>query len=592
MSEPSLDEFCQTYNLVSIVNKPTCFKSPKNPSCIDLMLTNKQERFLKAKTIETGLFDFHKMVVSVFKTSFKKQKPKIVTYRDYKRFDNETFRESPITYLSTGKNISYDAFENLVLQTLDKMAPIKQKHIRGNQSPFMNKDIHKAIMTRTRLRNRFLKEPTQMNRLAYKKQRNYCVSLMRQNKKQYYGSLNVNHITDNKNFWRVVKPNFSNKILGTNRVTLRDGGKVISDTERVADTFNKFFVNIGNTLKIDKDKQFLVETNDVFDPVLKAIKKYSAHPSILSIKEKINNNVFSFRKVTYEEILNETNSLDTSKSTQSEDIPFKIIKDNADIFANFILQSFNKCIIGGKFPDQLKKSDVSPVFKKENHNDKTNYRPVSILPSLSKIYKRLIYNQINQMTENAYRYFSVVFAKKKYSTQHALIAMIEKAKENIDKGGTFGALLTDLSKAFDCMTYDLLIAKLHALNFDMNALNLIFDYLTGRKQRVKINSSFSSYLDIFQGVPQGSILEPLLFNLFLCDLFLFVEEVHIMSYADDNTPYVCSENVDVTLEKLEEVGKVLFEWFSNNFLKANADKCHLILSTDEPFSINIDNEVA
>ena len=104
----------------------------------------------------------------------------------------------------------------------------------------------------------------------------------------------------------------------------------------------------------------------------------------------------------------------------------------------------------------------------------------------------------------------------------------------------------------------------------MNALNLIFDYLTGRKQRVKINSSFSSYLDIFQGVPQGSILGPLLFNIFHCDLFLFVEEDDIMSYADDNTPYVCSENIDVTLGKLEEVGKVLFEWFSNNFLKANA----------------------
>ena len=376
------------------------------------MLTSKQERFLKAKTIETGLSDFHKMVVSVFKTSFKKQKPKIVTYRDDKCFDNEKFRESLITYL----------------KSIDKMTAVKQKHIRGNQSPFMNKDIHKAIITRTRLRNRFLKEPTQMKRLAYKKQRNYCVSLMRQNKKQYYGSLNVNHITDNKNFWRVVKPNFSNKILGTNRVILRDGGKVISDTERVADTFNKFFVNIGNTLKIDKYKQFLVETNDVFDPVLKAIKKYSAHPSILSIKEKMSNNVLSFRKVTYEEILNEINSLGTSKSTQSEDIPFKIIKDNADIFANFILQSFNKCIIDGKFLDQLKKADVSPVFKKGNHNDKTNYRPVSILPLLSKIYERLIYNQINQMTENALSIFQCGF-RKKYSTQHALIAMIEKAKK-------------------------------------------------------------------------------------------------------------------------------------------------------------------
>ena len=177
---------------------------------------------------------------------------------------------------------------------------------------------------------------------------------MRQSKKQYYGSLNVNHIKDNKNIWRVVKPNFSNKILGTNRVMLRDGDKIISDTEKVADTFNKFFVNIGKTLKIDKDKQFLVETNDVFDPVLKAIKKYSAHPSILRIKEKMNNNVFSLRKVTYEEILNVINSLDTSKSTQSEDFPFKIIKDNADIFVNFILQNFNKCIIDGKFPNQLK----------------------------------------------------------------------------------------------------------------------------------------------------------------------------------------------------------------------------------------------
>ena len=139
--------------------------------------------------------------------------------------------------------------------------------------------------------------------------------------------------------------------------------------------------------------------------------------------------------------------------------------------------------------------------------------------------------------------------------------MVEKARKILDKGGTFGALLTDLSKAFDCMTDDLLIAKPHALNFDMSVLNLIFDYLTGRKQRIKINFTFSSYLNIFQAVPQGSI----------------------MSYADDSTSYVCSENVDVTQGKLEEVGKVLFEWFSNNFLKGNADQFHLILHTDELF---------
>ena len=194
------------------------------------------------------------------------------------------------------------------------------------------------------------------------------------------------------------------------------------------------------------------------------------------------------------------------------------------------------------------------------------------------------------MTEDAFSIFQCGFSKK-YSIQHALIAMIEKARKIPAKGGTFGALLTDLSKAFHCMTSDLLIAKTHGLNFDMNALNLVFGYLTGRKQRVKINSSFSSYLDIFPGIPQGSVLEPPLFNLFLCDLFLFIEEADNMSHADDNTQYVCSANVDVTLEKLQEVGKALFEWFSIYFLKANADKCYLILTTDEPFSVNIDKEV-
>ena len=102
---------------------------------------------------------------------------------------------------------------------------------------------------------------------------------MRENKKQYYRFLNINRITDNKKFWGVMKPNFSNKRFGcTNRVILRDGGKIISDN-----------------LKIDKDRQFLLETNDVFDLVLKGIKKYSAHPSILSINEKMNNNVKKFQ---------------------------------------------------------------------------------------------------------------------------------------------------------------------------------------------------------------------------------------------------------------------------------------------------------
>ena len=126
----SLDEFCQTCNLESIVNKATCLKNPKVPSCAGLVLTNKQEQFPTAKTVETGLSDFHKML--------QKTKAK-VRYRDYKRFDNKKFREILIIYLNTAKNVSFDAFENSVLHTLGKMTPIKQKYIRDKQSLFMNK---------------------------------------------------------------------------------------------------------------------------------------------------------------------------------------------------------------------------------------------------------------------------------------------------------------------------------------------------------------------------------------------------------------------------------------------------------------------
>ena len=121
---------------------------------------------------------------------------------------------------------------------------------------------------------------------------------------------------------------------------------------------------------------------------------------------------------------------------------------------------------------------------------------LSILPSLSKICERFIYNQINQMTDIALSIFQWDF-RNKYSTQHPLITLIEKTRDIIAKGGTFGALLRYLSKAFDCMTRDFLKVKLHALNFDMKALILTFSYLRGREQRVKIKSIFSSYLHIF-----------------------------------------------------------------------------------------------
>ena len=151
----------------------------------------------------------------------------------------------------------------------------------------------------------------------------------------------------------------------------------------------------------------------------------------------------------------------------------------------------------------------------------------------------------------------------------------------------FGALLTDLSKAFVCILHDIIIANLNAHGYNIKALNFIYDYLRNRKQRTKIDNAYSSWQNILYWVPQGSILEPLLYNEDLCDLFFIMNHEDIANYADDNTPYVSGKNIDEVVRFLEEFSRVIFKWFSDNQFQANASICHVLLSTDEYMQIKI-----
>ena len=142
--------------------------------------------------------------------------------------------------------------------------------------------------------------------------------------------------------------------------------------------------------------------------------------------------------------------------------------------------------------------------------------------------------------------------------------MLEKWKSTTDNKKSIGALLTDLSKAFDCLSHVLLITKLNAYEFNMSTLRFVHTYLKYRMQRTKISSEYSSWKEIMFGVPQGSILGPLIFNIFLCDLFLIMENIGIASYADDNTPYTTGNSIEEVIEKLENAAKTLFQWLSEN----------------------------
>ena len=169
----------------NLVTEATCFKNPLNPSSIDAILTNRWKSFQNTRTLECGLSDHHKMVISVTKTFIPKQVPTIGKYRDNRKFNEENFRQDLANKISNITNgICYDLFEKTFIDTLNKHAPIKTKYARENNAPFINKTLSKAIMTRSRLKNIYHKSPNNVNKLRYSKQRNYCVNLTRRIKKE------------------------------------------------------------------------------------------------------------------------------------------------------------------------------------------------------------------------------------------------------------------------------------------------------------------------------------------------------------------------------------------------------------------------
>ena len=187
--------------------------------------------------------------------------------------------------------------------------------------------------------------------------------------------------------------------------------------------------------------------------------------------------------------------------------------------------------------------------------------------------------------------------RKNHSTQHYLSGMLEIWKKVLDKGGYICAIFMDLSKAFDTLNHNLLIAKLGADGFETDALRYMKSYLTNRKQRVRVNKTFSEWERITTGVPQGSILGPLLFNIFLNDLFLFISNSSLSNYADDNTLYSFWDNLKKIKDNLRNSFDTVHQWFYENYMVLNAGKCHFMclgvtLKTKHSYSITSSWKIA
>ena len=255
--------------------------------------------------------------------------------------------------------------------------------------------------------------------------------------------------------------------------------------------------------------------------------------------------------MTSNQVLKLLKTINIRKATGEDTIPPKLVKLAADNLAKPLTDVINLSIETCVFPDKAKIASVSPFDKgSSNKNAISNFRPVSILNCFSKVFEKSLKAQMMSYLKECISIFVSAY-RSSYSTQYVILRLLEEWRENLDSDFLVGCVLMDLSKAFDCIPHELLLAKLSAYGFDNKALAYIYSYLSKRKQAVRINNTYSSFQEIISGVPQGSVLGPILFNVFINDLFIFIKDASLHNYADDNTISAFSKTLPELIEILQ-----------------------------------------
>ena len=576
-----ISDVCDVYNLKNLIKDPTCHKGNVS-TLLDVILVSNYRRYAGVLNCACELSDCHNFVGAATKRFAPSQKPRRIYYRSFKHFNDDAFLQN-ITSAPFHVGDVFDDIEDvawfnskILADIVDEHAPIKTKIIKCDSVPYMNSALRKAQYARNMARNkykRFGNKFWEENR----RHRNNVVAIRKKSLRNYFSDKCAKQ---DRSFWSAISPFMTDKKNKNMKdIILRENDEIISDSTKVCEVFNDFFCNVAEKIGFE-DKITSASTS---------IEKHKLHPSILKIKGKFGEvpKPFTFHQVPTEVVQKKLKCINIRKATGYDNIPGKLLRLAHSELAMPLANLINKCIVLNNFPVNMKCAEVSPIYKKEDNLIKGNYRPVSVLTTVSKIYESVVNDQMIEFFITIFDDFLGAF-RKGYSCQSLLIKLIDDWKKSLDNNEKVGAIFMDLSKAFDCLPHGLLVAKLDAYGFSPSACELIASYLSNRRQRVKISNSRSNWADLNKGVPQGSILGPLLFNIFVNDLFLFIEKCTLYNYADDDTMSKSSLHLSEVLECLKHDCNIALEWFRKNGMQANPEKFQfMILSRDNTEALRL-----
>ena len=552
---------CNEYQLEQLIRHPTRI-TQYTSSQIDLFLTSNSSNFSHTGVSHIGFSD-HCLIYAIRKFSAPKGIPKVILCRSFNKFNQVNFRnelsKAPWQEISNEKdpNVAWDLWTQIFVSIADKHAPLKKKRVRGVKCPWMTDSLKKQMFDRDKQKKIAIKTPTQPNWDKYKCAKNKTNNAIKSAKTNFYNSYFNENRRDIRKTWKGVNDLLGKASQTTTRISeLKTNTNTYTSPKDIALELNNHFSSIGISLA-----SVVPETSCNYQDFLLPT-----------------NHKFCLTPTSIEEVSKLLEALPTRKATGLDNISSRLLKEATPVIAPSLTNIINLSLSTGVFPDKWKYAKVFPIFKEGERSDPNNYRPISVLPVVSKLIERIVFRQLySYFNQNNLLNESQSGFRPLHSTETALLEITDDWLSNIDDDRLNGVIFLDLKKAFDTMDHQILFDKLVSYGIAPSALQWFKSYLSNRKQKTIIDGFLSDFSGITHGIPQGSILGPLLFIIYINDLPTCNIVSRPMMYADDTT-LTASAKDPITLQTImnQDLEKVQ-AWLRANKLTLNVKKTKFMI---------------